>query len=68
MEPRGPKEFAAMDQEKREYLAQANGDEAIQLRAYFIYLDRTYVGRTGDELEDWLQAEREVGGREVNAP
>jgi hypothetical protein len=33
--------------------------QAIRLRAYEIYLER--AGLPGDELNDWLQAERELG-------
>jgi hypothetical protein len=33
-------------------------DDEIQLRAYRIYLDRG--GQRGYDLEDWLQAEREL--------
>lgn len=32
--------------------------EEIRIRAYEIYIERD--GRPGDELSDWLQAEREV--------
>jgi len=35
--------------------------EEIRLRAYEIYLERS--GLPGDELDDWLQAERELDGR-----
>jgi len=35
--------------------------EEIRLRAYEIYLERG--GLPGDELDDWLQAERELDGR-----
>ena len=35
--------------------------EEISLRAYEIYLERG--GLPGDELDDWLQAERELDGR-----
>jgi hypothetical protein len=34
--------------------------EAIRLRAYEIYLERSSL--PGTELDDWLQAERELGG------
>lgn len=40
--------------------------EEIQLRAYQIYLERG--GAPGNELEDWMQAERELTGRYGNAP
>jgi hypothetical protein len=36
----------------------ARGLEEIRLRAYEIYLERG--GLPGNELEDWLQAEREL--------
>jgi hypothetical protein len=32
--------------------------EAIRIRAYEIYIERD--GQPGDELSDWLQAEREL--------
>ena len=35
--------------------------EDIRLRAYEIYLERGNF--SGNELDDWLQAERELGGR-----
>ena len=35
--------------------------EEIRQRAYEIYLERG--GLPGDELDDWLQAERELDGR-----
>ena len=35
--------------------------EEIRLRAYEIYLERGSL--PGNELDDWLQAEREVDGR-----
>ena len=33
-------------------------DDEIRIRAYEIYIERD--GQPGDELSDWLQAEREV--------
>ena len=35
--------------------------EEIQVRAYELYLERR--GAPGNPLEDWVQAEREVGAR-----
>jgi hypothetical protein len=35
-------------------------DEQVRLRAYAIYLERG--GQHGSELDDWLQAEREIRG------
>ena len=32
----------------------------IRERAYFIYLERVQLGISGNELEDWLMAEREI--------
>lgn len=47
---------------KSEYADPSGGraptDDEIQLRAYRIYLDRD--GRHGYDLDDWLQAEREL--------
>ena len=37
---------------------QATSHEEIRQRAYEIYLERN--GRPGDELDDWLRAEREL--------
>ena len=37
---------------------QASSHEQIRLRAYEIYLERG--GFSGNELDDWLQAEREL--------
>jgi hypothetical protein len=38
--------------------------EQIQLRAYEIYLERG--GSDGNDTEDWLQAERELSGTNVD--
>lgn len=40
--------------------------EEIQSRAYQIYMERGGGGADGGDLEDWLQAERELQ-RSVNA-
>jgi hypothetical protein len=37
------------------------GPEAIAARAYQLYLARG--GQSGFELDDWLQAEREISAR-----
>lgn len=37
-------------------------DEAIRARAYELYLERG--DRPGGEVEDWLEAEQEVRGRQ----
>ena len=37
--------------------------EKIRIRAYEIYIARD--GQPGDELSDWLQAEREIESREL---
>lgn len=34
--------------------------EEIALRAYQIYLERNVAGAPGDELNDWIAAEREL--------
>ncbi len=39
--------------------------EQIQQRAYEIYLERG--GEDGNDTEDWLQAERELGGTDTSA-
>ena len=44
--------------EEREGLVQSTGEQEIRNRAYEIYLQRG--GQPGYELEDWLQAEREL--------
>jgi len=44
--------------EQREVLLRSTRDEEIRNRAYEIYLQRG--GQPGYELEDWLQAEREL--------
>ena len=43
--------------EEREWLLHSKGEQEIRDRAYEIYLQRG--AQPGDELEDWLQAERE---------
>jgi len=40
--------------------------EEIQLRAYEIYLERR--GAPGNELEDWVQAERELNEKYQRKP
>jgi hypothetical protein len=37
-------------------------EEAVRTSAYYRYLDRQMAGREGDELGDWIEAEREVQG------
>ena len=44
--------------EERERLRRSTREEEIRNRAYEIYLQRG--GQPGYELEDWLQAEREL--------
>jgi hypothetical protein len=36
-------------------------DEQIRARAYELYMERGGIG--GDELEDWIRAEREIRAR-----
>jgi len=43
--------------EERERLLHSTGEQEIRDRAYEIYLQRG--AQPGDELEDWLQADRE---------
>ena len=43
---------------EREDLLHSSREQAIRNRAYEIYLQRG--GQSGYELEDWLQAEREL--------
>jgi hypothetical protein len=35
--------------------------ETIRTRAYFLWLERAEAEMPGDALDDWLQAEAEVG-------
>ena len=44
--------------EKRERLLQSTPEQEIRNRAYEIYLERG--AQPGYEVEDWLQAEREL--------
>ena len=44
--------------EEREGLLHSSREQEIRNRAYEIYLQRG--GQSGYELEDWLQAEREI--------
>jgi hypothetical protein len=32
----------------------------IEKRAYEVYLERMKAGKSGDEMNDWLQAEKDV--------
>jgi hypothetical protein len=43
---------------ERERSLHSSREQKIRFRAYEIYLQRG--GQTGSELEDWLQAEREL--------
>jgi hypothetical protein len=47
-----------MTVEEREGLPPSSREQQIRNRAYEIYLQRG--GQSGYELEDWLQAEREL--------
>lgn len=49
--------------ERREELPHRTSVQDIRNRAYWIYLQRG--GQPGYELEDWLQAERELGTSEL---
>ena len=44
--------------EERNGLVHSKHEQEIRIRAYEIYLQRG--GQPGSELEDWLQAEREL--------
>ena len=44
--------------EESEEVLQSTREQEIRNRAYEIYLQRG--GQLGDEVEDWLQAEREL--------
>jgi Protein of unknown function (DUF2934) len=44
--------------EERAGLLHSTREQEIRIRAYEIYLQRG--GQPGNELEDWLQAEREL--------
>jgi Protein of unknown function (DUF2934) len=44
--------------EERERFSQSTTEQEIRQRAYEIYLK--HEGQPGSELEDWLQAEREL--------
>ena len=35
--------------------------ETVRTRAYFLWAEREEAGIPGDALDDWLQAEAEVG-------
>jgi hypothetical protein len=49
--------------EERERLLQSTHEQEIRNRAYEIYLQR---GESGYEVEDWLQAERELTTQSSN--
>ena len=44
---------------QKEELLDSTREQEIRNRAYEIYLQRG--GQPGDEVDDWLQAERELG-------
>jgi hypothetical protein len=50
--------------EKRERLNHSTVEQEIRARAYEIYLRRG--AQPGNELEDWLQAERELSTKSSN--
>jgi Protein of unknown function (DUF2934) len=50
--------------EETERLLQSTHEQEIRNRAYEIYLQRG--AQSGDEIEDWLQAEREVTTQSSN--
>ena len=50
--------------EKREPLLQSTREQEIRNRAYEIYLQRG--AQPGYEVEDWLQAEREITSQSSN--
>ncbi len=37
-------------------------EDAVRTSAYYRYVERAFAGRPGDELGDWVEAEREVRG------
>ena len=45
--------------QQKEELLDSTREQEIRNRAYEIYLQRG--GQPGDEVDDWLQAERELG-------
>jgi Protein of unknown function (DUF2934) len=51
--------------EEGEGLLHSTREQEIRIRAYEIYLQRG--GQPGYELEDWLQAERELTSKEEGA-
>lgn len=51
--------------EQRDRLPRATTDQEIRRRAYEIYLERG--AQPGHELEDWLQAERELTAIQSNS-
>ena len=61
-EPRQP----GAEVEQRTRLPQAASEQEIRRRAYEIYLE--HGAQPGQELEDWLQAERELTAIQSNSP
>lgn len=52
--------------EERERLLHSEREEKIRRRAFEIYLERGE--QPGQELDDWLQAERELTTNQSNLP
>lgn len=50
--------IAKQDKETKPQLAKENLDDAIRLKAYELYIQRG--GQSGNDVEDWLTAERIV--------
>ena len=61
----GPRQPGA-EVEQRDRLPKAGSEQEIRRRAYEIYLERG--AQPGYELEDWLQAERELTANQSNSP
>ena len=60
--PTGEREAFAPADEAAGHSFSVGGDpsESVRMAAYYRYLDRLESGRPGDELGDWVEAEREV--------
>jgi Protein of unknown function (DUF2934) len=65
---RAPTPRRTAHQSRRRTCAAPPDLERVRARAYAIFLARCRTGAPGNELSDWLQAERETGGLSPSAP
>jgi len=63
MSPATGTKAAQMPERSKEIPQNESTNEQIRQRAYCIYISR--AGAPGDEVQDWLQAERELRSKQA---